>query len=185
MTAGTSGGTRSVRLLFLTLVPCLFVQVAVRRYTEPYPAIFLPAGESLLRGHGRYTAHETTYVAEDVGGKEHPLSIAGVLDTVPTNYHAFVVKRGFGINEDRDVREVDIRLPWRKVTLRFGRPLTQPQIEQTRAWLRPKLRQALGVDAARVHILTFEITTFYEESPARRERRLLNRQTVELARGGS
>jgi hypothetical protein len=172
-----------IRLLFIVVVPCLFLQIKLREITEPYPAILLPAGGGLLQSRGNYTAHETEYLAEDMAGIQHPFSMDRVLDGVPTNYHAYVVARGFGINDDRDVRRLTIPIPGYPLRLQFGRFLTPAQIEETQAWLRLRLRDTLKIEARRILVFRQEIQTFYEEVPPRQERRLQRRVAVELIGG--
>lgn len=171
-----------IRILFIVLLPCLLFQLKVRTDTEPYPAVLLPSGATLLRTEGSYTGLETECLAEDSGGSKYPFSIATVLEAVPTNYHPYVLEAGFGINRDRMVRHLPIPFTGRR--LRLGRPRTQSQIEETRAWLRLKLRQTLGIDAVRIHVLTYGVTTYYSEVPVRQQRHLQAETTVELVGGG-
>ncbi len=178
----TSSPRWRIRLLFIVLVPCLFFQLKLRRDTEPYPAILLPGGEGLLKGDGSYTGFETETFAEDSGGRKYRFSVATVLDAVPTDYHPYVLEAGFGINRDRIVRHPPIPFTGRK--LQLGRPRTQSQIEATRAYLRLKLRQTLGIDAVRIHVLRYGVTTYYSEVPVREQRHLEADTTVELVGGG-
>ena len=160
---GTSRSSRLIRLLFLALIPLLFLQLKLRNISEPYPAILLPAGAGLLRTTGgHYTAFETECLVEDTTGTRHVLSTDMVLDTVPKNYQGFVIDRGFGINEGREVRRRSLSLAGQRLDLQFGRPLTPLQIEHTRVWVRFRIRQTLGIEAVRIHILTYAITTFYD-----------------------
>ena len=85
-----SGNAWYFRLLFIILVPCLFLQIKLRDITEPYPAILLPGAGPLLESRGSFNAYRTKVVAEDSLGAEHPFLVATVLDTVPTNYHEHV-----------------------------------------------------------------------------------------------
>lgn len=167
-----------IRLLFIVLVPCLLFQLKLRTDSEPYPAILLPSGASILRTVGSYTGLETECLAEDSGGSKYPFSVATVLDAVPSDYHPYVVEAGFGINRDRMVRHLPLPFTGRRVPL--GRPRTQSQIEATRAWLRARLRQTLGIDAVRIHILTYAVTTYYSEVPVREQKQLQADTTVEL-----
>jgi len=167
-----------IRLLFIVLVPCLLLPLKLRTDTEPYPAILLPSGASLLRTVGSYTGLETECLAEDSGGRKYPFSVATILDEVPSDYHPYVVEAGFGINRDRMVRHLPLPFTGRRVTL--GRPRTQPQIEATRVWLRARLRQTLGIDAVRIHVLTYAVTTYYSEVPVREQKQLQADTTVEL-----
>jgi len=174
----TSSGRWPIRILFIVLVPCLFLQLKLRTDTEPYPAILLPSGASLLISDGSYTGFETRCVAEDSQGGRHPFAVETILDAVPTNYHPYVVAAGFGINKERTVRHIPI--PFTGSGLQLGRPKTPAQLEATRVWLRLKLRQALGIDAVRIHVLTYGVTTYYSEIPVRQQRHLQRETTVEL-----
>ena len=167
-----------IRLLFIVLVPLLLFQLKLRNDTEPYPAILLPAGASLLKSAGSYTGLDTECFAEDSSGSKYAFSPAMILDAVPSDYHPYVVETGFGINRDRMVRHFPVPLTGRRIPL--GRPRTPAQIEATRAWLRERLHQTLGVDAVRIHILTYAVTTYYSEVPARHQRQLQSDMTVEL-----
>jgi hypothetical protein len=167
-----------IRLLFIVLVPCLFLQLKLRTDTEPYPAILLPSGASLLRSEGSYTGFETKSIAEDSRGRRYPLAVEKILNTVPTNYRPYVVDAGFGINKERIVRHLPI--PFAGRGLQLGRPKTPAQLEATRAWLRLKLYQTLGIDAVRIHVLTYAVTTYYSEVPLRQQRRLQRETSVEL-----
>jgi hypothetical protein len=167
-----------VRLLFIALAPCLLVPLKLRNDTEPYPAILLPSGASLLRTVGSFTGLETECLAEDSAGRKYPFSVATVLETVPSDYHPYVVEAGFGINRDRMVRHLPLPFTGRRLPL--GRPRSQSQIEATRVWLRARLRQALGIDAVRIHILTYAVTTYYSEVPVRQQKKLQDDTTVEL-----
>jgi hypothetical protein len=171
-----------IRLLFIVLVPLLLFQLKLRTDTEPYPAILLPSGAGLLRSEGSFTGFETVSTAQDSSGREYPLSTATLLDAVPTNYRLFVLQAGFGINRDRIVRHLPIPFTGRE--LRLGRPRTQSQIDETRRWLRLRLRQALGIDADRINVLTYGVTTYYSEVPIRKQRRLQHETTVDLVGGG-
>jgi hypothetical protein len=179
--AGT-GRRWNIRLLFIVLVPLLLFQLKLRTDTEPYPAILLPSGAGLLRSEGSFTGFETVCVAEDSSGTKYPFSAATLLDAVPTNYRQYVLEAGFGINRERIVRHLPIPFTGRR--LQLGQPRTRPQIEETRAFLRRKLRQALGINAVRIHVLTYGITTYYSEVPVRQQRYLQSDTTVELIRGG-
>jgi hypothetical protein len=169
-----------IRSVFIALVPCLFAQLWVRRITEPYPAIVLPSGATLLRSHGGYVGSEITLLAEDEHGEQHPCSPSTLLGTVPSEYRRYVIRRGFGITEDRDVRSIRIPLPGGGFVLRFGHPLTPSQIEETRSWLRSSLRRTLRVDAVRIHILSYAIGTFGSPRVGGQDRTLMRRDTVEL-----
>lgn len=172
---------RWIRLFFLVLVAGLFLQLPLRNVTEPYPAILLPAGGNVLRSQGEITGQEREYLLEDASGKTYSVSVDALLGSVPRNYWPVLVDRGFGINSGREVRRPSLSVFGRPVQLQFGRPLTPAQIEETRAWIRSKLKDALGIDAVRIYILTYTVTTFYSgSSPARRERQLRSRTTVEL-----
>jgi hypothetical protein len=179
--AGTSRRWH-IRLLFIVLVPLLLFQLKLRTDTEPYPAILLPSGAGLLRSKGSFTGFETVCVAEDSSGSKYPFSAATLMDAVPTNYRPYVLEAGFGINRDRIVRHLPIPFTGRR--LQLGQPRTRPQIEETRAFLRRKLRQALGINAVRIHVLTYGITTYYSEVPVRQQRYLQSDTTVELISGG-
>lgn len=159
----------------------LLFQLKLRTDTEPYPAILLPSGASLLRGEGSFTGVETECRAEDSAGRQYPFSLATVLDVVPTNYRQFVVDGGFGINRSRVVRSLPIPFTGRR--LRLGRQKTQAQIDSTRQWLRTKLHQTLGIDAVRIHVLKYSVTTHYGEGPTRQEKQLKSESTVELVGG--
>jgi hypothetical protein len=170
-----------VRSIFIALVPCLLAQIWVRRFTEPYPAILLPAGATLMRSHGEgYTVTELTLLVEDAHGLQHPCSPSALLDTVPSDYRRNVIRRGFGLIADRDVRFVRVPSPQGGFFLRFGHPLTQSQMEETRGWLRSKLRRNLGVDAVRIHILRYSIQTFGREQVEGQDKTLKEWDTVEL-----
>lgn len=167
-----------IRLLFIVLVPCLLFQLKLRNDTEPYPAILLPSGASLLKSVGSYTGLDTECFAEDSSGRKYPFSAATILDAVPSDYHPYVVETGFGINRDRMVRHLPVPLAGRRIPL--GRPRTQAQLDATRAWLRERLHQTLGIDAVRIHILTYAVTTYYSEVPPRQQKQLQSDMTVEL-----
>jgi hypothetical protein len=184
MDQGSDRRRRLLRVTFLVVVPLLFLQLPLRRITESYPAIVLPAGASLLRSHGSYTAFEHEYFAADPAGQWHAFSDAALLDTIPAGYRSYVLERGFGITEDRDVRRVSLLLGDRRVQLEFGRPLTPAQIEATRDWLRAKLRRMLGIDAVRIQIRTYALTTLDAEG-ALPEWRLHEQKTIELLRAGA
>jgi hypothetical protein len=169
-----------VRWLFLVALPALFMQLPLRYFTEPYPADLLPAGAGLLESRGEYTAREITLSVETGSGNEIPVSASALLDTVPTNYHPYVINRGFGINRDRDIRSVRIPLPGGTTTFRPVQPITREQIAETRTWLRNRVKRALGVDPVRIHILHYDVTVIYREEPAQRLRTLHHRETVEL-----
>lgn len=167
-----------IRLLFIVLVPCLLVQLKLRNDTEPYPAILLPSGASLLKSAGSYTGLDTECFAEDSSGRKYPFSAATILDAVPSDYHPYVVETGFGINRERMVRHLPVPLSGRRIPL--GRTRTGAQLAETRAWLRERLHQTLGIDAARIHILTYAVTTYYSEVPVRQQRQLQSDMTVDL-----
>ena len=167
-----------IRLLFIVLVPCLLFQLKLRNDTEPYPAILLPSGASLLKSVGSYTGLDTECFAEDSSGRKYPFSAGTILDAVPSDYHPYVVETGFGINRDHMVRHLPVPGTGRRIPL--GRPRTQAQLEATRAWLRDRLRQTLGIDAVRIHILTYAVTTYYSEVPARQQKELQSDMTVDL-----
>jgi hypothetical protein len=76
------------------------------------------------------------------------------------------------------VRHLPVPGTGRRIPL--GRPRTQAQIEATRAWLRVRLRQTLGIDAVRIHILTYAVTTYYSEVPARQQKELQSDMAVDL-----
>jgi hypothetical protein len=145
---------RLTRWVFLAAIPCLLLQLPIRYYTEPYPAILLPGtGPPLRTDSGLFTVKTTALIAEDNTGGHHSVSDAMLLVGVPTIYRRFVISRSFGINRDRDTRA--IRLPgvgrWQPVTA-----LTVEQVSETRAWLKSRLDAALGVTTVRLHILTYE-----------------------------
>jgi hypothetical protein len=169
----TPGQARVIRWLFIGLVPCLFAQLWLRRYTEPYPAILLPSGATLVR-----TASETILFAEDADGQQHPLPPSALLDTVPTDYRGYVIRRGFGLIKDRDVRYVRIPFPGGGLVQQLGRPLTPSQREETRLWLRSKLLRTSGIDAVRIHILKYRIQVLGEREEL--EDTPMSRSTVEL-----
>jgi hypothetical protein len=194
--APTSGGARRerllVRLLFLAAVPLLFLQLPLRRVTEPYPAILFPAGATLLKSGGQYTAYETELLATDAAGQRRPFTTASVLGGVPSNYRIYVLERGFGLLEDRDVRRAAFSVGGKKIALELGRPLEPPEREATRVWLRRAVGRATGLDPVAVHIDTYAVTRYEtagggggpsSERPP--ERRLDSRKTVDLAGAGS
>jgi hypothetical protein len=174
----TAPARRRIRLLFLVLLPCLLLQLKLRTYTEPYPGIFLPAGATLLHGDDSFTGYETECVAEDSGGKQYPFLAATILDAVPGNYRPLVVQAGFGINEERTVRHLQI--PFIRRKLELGHAKTRVQIEATRVWLRTRLRKALGIDPVRVRVFTYAVTTYYGTGPPRQERHLERQSWVAL-----
>src|ERR1051325_6245541 len=141
----TSGRRWPLRLLFILAVPCLLLQLKIRDDTEPFPAILLPSGASLIRTRGSYAGVETKCVAEDATGRKYPVPIATILDAVPSDYHPYVMGAGFGITRNRMVRHLPVPFLGHRVSV--GRPRTEAQINATRAWLHDKLRDALGIDA--------------------------------------
>jgi hypothetical protein len=173
-----------IRCVFVALVPCLLAQIGLSRKTEPYPAILLPSYPEVLRDDGSYTAYETTLVAEDARGQEHPFPVSALLDTVPSSYRGVVVDSGLGLTRDRDVRHVRIPFPGGGFVLRFGRPLTPSQADDTRRWLESRLLRNLGLDVVRIHVLTYSIRTFERERPVRRVRTLEGRKTLDLVGAG-
>jgi len=173
----------SVRLLFIVLVPCLVLPLRIRDDTEPFPAILLPSGASLLKTKGSYTGIETECVAEDSAGGKYVVPVAAILNAVPTDYHPYVLNSGFGITRDRPVRHLPI--PFLGYRLSVGRRRTAAQISETRTWLRMRLRETLGIDAVRIHILTYEVTTYYSEVPVRFSRALQRDNTIDLLSGGA
>jgi len=170
-----------IRTLFIVLVPCLLFQLKLRGDTEPYPAILLPAGASLLHSDGSFTGFETDCVAEDSAGRRYPFSAADILTEVPSNYRPFVVDAGFGLNKERTVRRLSI--PFVGYTLALGRPKTSSQIASTRTWLRDRIRRTVGIDPVRIRVLTYAIKTHYSEEPVRQERYLEREKTIDLLGG--
>lgn len=166
---------RRIRWLFLVLIPCLLLQLRLREITEPYPAILLPAGASLLHSTGDYTAYETELMAVDRDGRRYPFATAALLDAVPSNYYQYVIARGLGTRA-RDVRK--------RLGVQFGRPLAPRQIAETKHWLRSKLRSLLDVDAARIDVLTFAVTTTYTTSSPQQRRALARTSSVDLRGDG-
>jgi hypothetical protein len=156
----------------------LLLQLKLRSDTEPYPAILLPAGATLLRGDGSYTGFETECSAEDTSGKQYDCNLQTLLAKVPTNYREFVLQAGFGTAKERVVRH--LRIPFTGYSLEIGRPRTQAQLDTTRAWLRSRLRRTLGIDPLRVHIRRYAITTFYNSNPVREQKRLQHETLVDL-----
>jgi len=161
-----------LRALFVGALGLLALQVPLRRITEPYPAILFPAGASLLHDTGSYTSFENEYVAIDAAGAPHPFALAALLDTVPAVYRSYVVERGFGLTEDRDIRRVHGHV--------LGRPLTGAQRDATRAWLRAKLARVLGVDAVQIRIDTFAVTTRTDDPSQPPQRRLDRQHAIDL-----
>jgi len=172
-----------LRLLFILLVPCLFLQLKIRNDTEPYPAVLLPGGASLIKTRGSYTRIDTECVAEDSAGHKYVFPVASLLNSVPTDYDPYVLEAGFGITKDRMVRHVPVPFLGHRVNV--GRPRTPSQIAETRTWLRMRLRQTLGIDAVRIHILTYAVTTYYNETPVREQRELQGDKIVDLVGGGA
>jgi hypothetical protein len=183
MKYGTPGRRWPLRLLFILLVPCLLLQLKIRDDTEPFPAILLPSGASLLKTRGSYTRVETQCVAEDSAGRKYVFPVASLLSSVPTDYDLYVLKAGFGITKDRMVRHIPV--PFLGHRLSVGRPKTAPQIAETRAWLRTRLREMLGINATRIHILSYGVTTYYNEIPVRQQRELQEDKVVELTGAGT
>ena len=175
------GRARLIRFVFIVLVPCLVAQIAVRRVSEPYPAILLPAGASVVRNGETSAGSAITLLAEDAAGGQHLVAPSDLLDTVPSIYHRHLLRRGFGLTEGRDVRSVRMPFPGGGLALRFGRPLTRLQAEQTRAWLRSRLRRNTGIDAVRIHIVVRPIQPLGGEPSEPQDRALERRNTVELS----
>lgn len=183
MKEGTTSRRWPLRLLFILLVPCLLLPLKIRDDTEPYPAILMPSGASLLRTKGSYSGVETEVVAEDSSGRRYEVPVAALLNTVPTDYHPYVLAEGFGITRDRVVRHLPV--PFLGHRLSVGRQRTLAQINETRDWLRKRLRETLGIDAVRIHVLTYEVTTYYTEVPVRRRRTLQGDNTIQLVDTGA
>ena len=183
MKHGTPRRRWPLRLLFILLVPCLLLQLKIRNDTEPFPAILLPGGASLVKTRGSYTRIETECIAEDSMGRKYVFPVASILNSVPTDYDPYVLEAGFGITKDRMVRHLPI--PFLGHRWSVGRRKTASQIAETRAWLRMRLRQTLGIDAVRIHILTYGITTYYTEVPVRQYREVQGDKIVELVGGGT
>lgn len=183
MNYGTTGRRWALRLLFIVLVPCLLLQLKIRDDTEPFPAILLPSGASLIKTRGSYSGIETECIAEDSTGRKYVVPVAALLNAVPTDYHPYVLNAGFGISRNRMVRHLPIPFLANRVSI--GRRRTPEQIDETRAWLRERLRETLGIDAVRIHVLTYEVTTYYSEVPVRQRRELQGDNTIELRAGGA
>jgi len=159
-----------LRMLFVVLPLFLLFQLKLRTNTEPYPAILLPAGAGLLKSEDSFTGFVTECSAEDAAGRLHPFSVGAVLVGVPTNYRQFVVDGGFGIDRNRVVRSLPIPGIGRRLYL--GRQKTPSQVEVTRQWLREKLRKTIGIDAVRIHVFKYAVTTYYGSASTRQARQL-------------
>lgn len=147
-----------VRVLFLLVVPLLFLQIPLRERTEPYPAILLPSGAGLLASTGDFTARETVLVVVDEAGGRTEIEARDLLPDVPSNYHGFVIERGFGLKSGRDVRTRSLSWPGGGLDLQLGRPLTHAQATRTRDWLKERVRSVLGVDPTAIEIETWAVT---------------------------
>jgi hypothetical protein len=180
MKFGTPHRRLGLRLAFTLLVPCLLLQLKIRNDTEPYPAILLPSGASLIKTSGRYTAVERKCVAEDSTGRQYAVPIASILNAVPSDYHPYVLEAGFGITKDRMERHLPIPFLGR---VNVGRHKTPTQIDETRAWLRMRIRKTIGIDAVRIHVLTYEVTTYYNDVAAREQRVLKEDNRINLLSG--
>jgi hypothetical protein len=169
-----------IRCLFLGLIPLLFLQIPLRRITEPYPGILLPAGARSIRSEGHYVGYEKQYYAEDAAGTRHPVNIDEILTTVPGPYRPIVVEHGFGISKGRKIMRKNIQIAGRRLHLQLGRPLTPTQVQQTQSWVREQILKTSGIEAVRFHTDTWAVTTFYEEDPVRYERRLVESRGIDL-----
>jgi hypothetical protein len=165
-----------VRWLFILIPLFLLLQLPLRSIVEPYPAVLLPAGATLMRSGTAVKGSELELLAEDAAGREHPIAIDALLRSVPREYRGLVAGRGFGLVQDRDVR--------RALGVQLGRPLEPRQRDETRRWLRRRVVEELGIDAVRIKVVTYTVTTFHDAIPVRQERAVHSRATFELEREG-
>lgn len=172
-----------VRMLFILLVPVLFLQIPLRsRYSPWFPSILFPAGPGVTRTIDQYTAQERQYYAEDEEGRRYPVTLDDLLPNVPSGYRGLEGAHGFGISQGRDVRRKTISVAGHPLTLSLGHDLTPAQVDETRTALRHRLA-ALGINAVRLDVLTYSVTIFTRFTPPQRARELTGSIVLDLAGG--
>ena len=86
-------------VLLLTGLTTPFVLRTVKKKWEMYPAILMPAGESLLReSNGSLTfTKKHLYGISTFSGKEVLLNITSILDPIPEHFFGDLLKRDLGM----------------------------------------------------------------------------------------
>jgi hypothetical protein len=144
-------GERAPAWALLLAIPLLLAQIPLRKITEPYPALLMPAGASLLRQGVPVDTVEREIYIEDGAGRRQTIAAQDLLANVPTLYRPYLLGRGLGLLSERDVRRIRLG---KGRALQLGRPLEAHQAAETRAWLRARAMKLGFADPARLILLT-------------------------------
>jgi hypothetical protein len=147
------------------LVLALFLQPVVRSIkSQPYPAIFLPAGANVVRSDGPIRFRHRSYFAELAGGETVPFEIHDLLETVPPQYRGRVVENGFGLTVEN---------------------VTPERVDASKRWLRERLRESLdGATAIAIIVRVEERVYDFRSDPIRHDFVEKERQRYELSPEG-
>jgi hypothetical protein len=170
----------AVRTLFIVLIPVLLLQIPLRsRFSELFPSMFFPSGGGVSRTIDQYVTEQHEYWVDDDLGGRHAVTLDDLLPDVPAIYRGYEGTLGFGLTQGREVRHKTISIAGHPLTLTLGRALTPAQVDETRAYLRHRL-SALGINAVRLDVLTYTVTTFTRVTPPKRTRELHSSLALDL-----
>lgn len=128
----------------LLILLCLLVPEILRLISgalEPYPAVLLPAGAGKLRLPGGRLKMKHVLIEAEREGVWREVDRAALLDPLPVHYFGEVVRGEFGFHDRK----------WRGTTP--PPPAASPeQLQQTKDWLRARLRQ-LGFSDRRLRVV--------------------------------
>ncbi len=147
----------------LILILVLFVPFLLRErgaYLEPYPAIVLPRGASLLDiSEGVINYPFTELVAVDSAGVEHVLEPKAFFAPIPAHYWTRICRDNFGLEpQPFSPIEKKISLGLWSIKLKHDRETTPEQRQETIAWLKDRAA-AQGVTDAKLILVRFSRVT--------------------------
>lgn len=137
---------RTLGLLFPGVAVLLFAQLIIPRTYEPYPAILMPAGGTVLRVDTDTLRFKTyTVAAVHPDGSRSTVSVEELFPFLDNpSVRRRVVLRNFGLRYvGLSERRQQVRLGTFALTLRRVKT-TEPAVRETRAWLRRRVETLTG-----------------------------------------
>lgn len=117
-----------IKVIFILSIPILLIQIPMRVYvTEPYPAILLPSGASIIKDNGAITFDRWQLIVRSADDRQYEVNLHELLRSIPAWYRTHVIQRHFG-------------LP----TKNSGATTVSRTDEEGRIWIKKKLQEIIG-----------------------------------------